>query len=234
MAKPERPVLPHRNRDFGMEADADRDEADGLDGPIEPNLVSLHREAAFAHRHGDVAAVDRAVELSGLAGLTDEHEGLTIELLRDCGRFSPPLQIAGFQLCALGFETLPAGIVRSEREYGSVGEVLDETGKSRRPRHGIVRDQLESLTLHVRLRAEQSGAPGRCTADRILDRLVQAVHGMVGFRQDAGPARARPLKHDLDGALVGLEVEGGGQRVDYAAERFLAAAGIGQHDDGGL
>ena len=60
-------------------------QAERLDRRQEHDLVTADREAAGAHRLGNVTRRDRAVELSGFTRLTDDDEALALELFGDGG-----------------------------------------------------------------------------------------------------------------------------------------------------
>ena len=80
-----------------------------LIGWLRTTWAAADGEAAGRHRVGEVAGRHRAVELAGLAGLADDDEGLAVELRGDRSGLALALEVAGFELGALGFE--PLGVV---------------------------------------------------------------------------------------------------------------------------
>src|SRR6185312_4159876 len=71
------------DRDFGMERDADRVQAERLDRMIEHDLMALDGETCRGHRLGDVARRYRAVELAAFARLADDGDAELVELAAD-------------------------------------------------------------------------------------------------------------------------------------------------------
>ena len=100
--------------------------ADRLDRIVEDDLVAHHREAAFGDRGRDVAGVDRTVEDAGLAGLAQHDEGLAVELGGDGGGFGLALQVARFELGALGLELGDVGLGGAQRLAARQKEVAGE------------------------------------------------------------------------------------------------------------
>ena len=78
------------------------------------------------NRIGDVAGRDRAIKLAAVAGLAQQHEGLAVELARDLFGFFLALEIARFQLRALGFEIVEVGFGRAQRLLLRQQEVAGE------------------------------------------------------------------------------------------------------------
>src|SRR5262249_6425457 len=67
------------------------------------------------HRVGDVAWADRAVKLAAVAGLTDQDEGFSVELLTDDFGFLLLLEIARFELRFLSLEIVAIGLCGAQR-----------------------------------------------------------------------------------------------------------------------
>src|SRR5262249_34895833 len=123
----------------------------------------------------------------------------------------------------------------SERQNRvSLGSVGRKTRKSLGAGNRVGRYQGESVGLGVAAGAGKRAAGSRSARHLVFDGLVERVRGMIGFGQHTRPSRTGPLKDQLDVLLLLLEIVGGGQRVEHAAEGFLAPSRIGEHDDGGL
>src|SRR5262245_60149736 len=60
------------------------------------------------------------------------------------------------------------------------------------------------------------------------------MRGMVRLREHRGPARAGALEDESSRASAALEIVGGGECVEHAAEGVIAAGGVGENDDGGF
>src|SRR4029077_8373576 len=74
----------------------------------------------------NVARRDRAVELAALAGLADEHDGLSVELLGDRLGLLLQLEIAGLDVGALRLEAIAIGVGRGERPLARQKEIAGE------------------------------------------------------------------------------------------------------------
>src|SRR5262245_63575024 len=77
-----------------------------LDRGIELDLVAIDRNAAVGEQLRKIARRHRAVELPGLGGLTQNREGLAVELGADLLSFALELEIARFELRLHGLEAL--------------------------------------------------------------------------------------------------------------------------------
>ena len=84
-------------------------------GAVEPHLAALDGEAAGAGDVGNVARRHRAVELAGLAGLAQHHEGLALQRHGDALGFLAGLQVACLELNLVAFEALAARLVGAQR-----------------------------------------------------------------------------------------------------------------------
>src|SRR5690606_26369367 len=104
-----------RGLDCRMKDDGDRVQADGLDWLVERDLDTGEREAAGLQRFGEIAAGYRAIEVPGLAGLTNDDECLPVELLGDGRGFVAALKVAGFDVGALRLKPLAVGVRGPER-----------------------------------------------------------------------------------------------------------------------
>ena len=79
-------------------------QAQRFDGLIQEDLAAIDRKTTFRHDFGDVARRDRAVKLTGIAGLADGDEGFSFEFTRHALGFFLLLEVAGFELNAILFE----------------------------------------------------------------------------------------------------------------------------------
>ena len=104
-----------RHRDFGVEVERHRVDADGLDRVGEVDLAAGDGEAVGAQRLGDVARADRAVELAGFARLADDDDGLAVEARGDAGGRFAALGVALFDRGALDLELLAVGFGGAQR-----------------------------------------------------------------------------------------------------------------------
>src|SRR5690554_4890274 len=86
-----------------------------LDGAIEDHLVTADGRATLRHGLADIAGADRAVELTGVSSLPNDHDACAIQLLRYGLGLSTPLQIVRFELRALLLENGEVLLVGSER-----------------------------------------------------------------------------------------------------------------------
>ena len=115
---------------LGVERDADRLQAQRLDGPVEHDLAPVDGEAARGHELGDVARGHGAVELAGVAGLADGEEGLAVELGGDRLGLLLELEVARLELGAVLLEALevvgrrPQRLLLRQQEVARVA-VLD-------------------------------------------------------------------------------------------------------------
>ena len=116
----------HGRLDFGMQLQRHLMQADALDRRLEVDLVARDRVAAGGDDLGDVTGCHRAVELTGLAGLPDDHERLAVERLGDSRRVRLALLVAGFEVHALRFELLGIGLGRAKRLTARQEEVAGE------------------------------------------------------------------------------------------------------------
>src|SRR4030095_4196167 len=127
------------------------------------------------------------------------------------------------------------GASRSEGENGvAVGRIGGEARQARRSGHGVARDQRKPVRFGILTSAEDVGAAGRHARDLVFDGLVERVRWMIDPGQHAGPSRSGSLEDQLDVLMLLLEIIGGGQRVEDAAEGFLSSLRIRKDDDGGL
>src|SRR5262249_37580085 len=95
-------------RDVGLDLRMERDRpgvgADRLDGAVQDHLGGAEGEAAGLHPFGETGGGHRAVELSGLAGLADDDEGLSVDLGGDRLGLLAPFEVARLEMRALRFE----------------------------------------------------------------------------------------------------------------------------------
>src|SRR5690606_38030600 len=98
-----------------MKRDADLVQAKRFDRLVQQHLAPLDRKAASAHRLGDIARRDRAVELSRVASLADRYERLASELARDPLRLALELEVTRLELHTLALEGLPVCLGRPQR-----------------------------------------------------------------------------------------------------------------------
>ena len=75
-----------------------------LDHLIEVHLAAPHCEPGLSNHGGDVAGVDRAIELAGLAGLANHNNRQAIHALGNGFGLLARLKIIGFQLDTLYLE----------------------------------------------------------------------------------------------------------------------------------
>ena len=101
--------------DFRMQQHPQLVNTQGLDRPVEHDLSPLHLVAVLFQPLHDVAGIDGAVELSGLAGLPHQHDRGAFHLAGD--RFGLLLahQIAGFQLGPARFKQRHVAFVGTQR-----------------------------------------------------------------------------------------------------------------------
>src|SRR5262245_43818257 len=100
---------------LGMQRNADGVEAEGLDRLVEHRLPAVDAEATGGDDLDDVARRHRAVELTGVAGLTNGSEALALELGGHCLRLLLQFEVARFQLGAVRFEALEVLLCGAQR-----------------------------------------------------------------------------------------------------------------------
>ena len=101
--------------DLRVEHDADVEQPQRLDRPVDGHLVAADGEARPAQRLGHIAAGDRAVELARLAGLAEDHHRHAVELGGHRFRFGAALQVGGLKLGALALEIGEVFLGRAQR-----------------------------------------------------------------------------------------------------------------------
>ena len=90
--------------DLGMQRDRHLVAADHLDRGMEVDLVAGHLDAGVGDHRGNVARRDRAEKLAGLGRLTDDHEGLAVELSGNLLGFAAVLEVLRLEILAHQFK----------------------------------------------------------------------------------------------------------------------------------
>jgi hypothetical protein len=75
-----------------------RVDAQGLERAVEADLEPLDRDAGSRERLGDVAGIDRAIQLTGLTGLTQHRDAAAVDLRSRRGGVLLALQVGGLEL----------------------------------------------------------------------------------------------------------------------------------------
>jgi len=107
----------HRDLDAHLRVQhhADLGEPQSLDGYVENDLRPVDRQPPRRARLRHVAAGDGAVEAAALAGLADDDEALSVELLGDLRRLALQFEVARLELRALVLELLLVGFRGAQR-----------------------------------------------------------------------------------------------------------------------
>jgi len=83
----------------------------GLNRPLQNDLVFLDRETCFADRLGDISSGNRAVKLAAFARLANDNNARPLELAADFRRLRLAVQIIRFELGALALEKSEVSLV---------------------------------------------------------------------------------------------------------------------------
>ena len=105
------------HEDFGMKTDLHVMKAKRLDGFLQINLRTGNLQFLGADRIDDVARRDRAIKVSGFAGLTDQDVGVAIDVLSQAGGRFTAFGIALFDDLTLTLEPGLVGLGRAQRLF---------------------------------------------------------------------------------------------------------------------
>ena len=102
-------VLDKPIKTLGVQLYLYRMDAQGLDRLVQHHHRAVDLAAALIDDVGHVAAGDRTVQLTALAGLADQDIGRSVQALAGLGRGFAGLGVAGFDIVPLAFEYLEVG-----------------------------------------------------------------------------------------------------------------------------
>ena len=84
---------------------------------VRATCLTVDGHAGFGHRFGNVAAVDRTVELAAFAGLAHQGDGHAFQAADHLLRLFAALQVVGFELRTLLFEAGHVALGRPQRLF---------------------------------------------------------------------------------------------------------------------